>query len=57
MLSLYEQLKEDNQDAIIQIDKLVKRVRQLQGEQERMETDGREQSEKIASSLDEQQRL
>ena len=42
ILKLHEQVKEDNRDALIQIDKLVKRIRQLQGEQERTDKDGRE---------------
>ena len=32
VLKLHSQLKEDNGDALMQIDKLVKRVRQLHGE-------------------------
>ena len=32
VLRLHSQLKEDNGDALMQIDKLVKRVRQLHGE-------------------------
>ena len=52
MLKLHSQLKEDNTDALIQIDKLVKRVRQLQGEQERSADEARKQSESLKSSLD-----
>ena len=57
MLKLHAQLKEDNSDALLQIDKLVKRVRQLQGEQERATDDQRQQSERLQAALGQSQTL
>lgn len=51
MLKLHAQLKEDNSDALVQIDKLVKRVRQLQNEQERSSDDSRKQTENLQDAL------
>ena len=55
VLKLHSQLKEDNTDALFQIDKLVKRVRQLQGEQERATDESRKQSESLSTALDKNQ--
>ena len=52
VLKLHEQVKEDNRDALSQIEKLVKRVKQLQGDHEDVSKENRERQEKLATTAD-----
>ena len=57
LLKFHGSLKEDNTDALIQIDKLVKRIRQIQGEGERREIEYTATQDKLKDSLDQSKRL